>query len=48
MGVRILEGSTSSHYVLDDYFSAIAVIGEEQDAVSFVGFYRGDYDLVEL
>lgn len=34
--------------MLDPYFPAIAVIGEKQDAVSFVGFYRGDYDLVEL
>lgn len=48
MGAWILEGGTGSHYVLDPYFPAIAIIGEEQDTVSFVGFYRGDYDLVEL
>lgn len=48
MGVRVLEGSASSRYVLDSYFPAIAIIGEEQDVVTFVGLYRGDYDLVEL
>lgn len=48
MGVRAIEGATTSRYVIDPYFPAIAVIGEEQDGVAFVGLYRGDYDLIEL
>ena len=44
----MIEGGVSSRYVLDPYCEAIAVIGEEQDGVTFVGLYRGDYDLVEL
>ena len=48
MGVRVVEGSTSSRYVLDPYFPAIAIVGEEQDGNTYVGFYRGEYDLVEL
>lgn len=47
MGVRAIDGATTSHYVIDDYFPAIAVIGEEQDGNTFVGFCGGD-DLVEL
>ena len=47
MGVRAIEGATVSRYVIDPYFPAIAVIGEEQDGNTFAGFCSGD-DLVEL
>lgn len=47
MGARALDGTTTSRYVSDGYFPAIALIGEVQDGNAFVGFCGGD-DLVEL
>ena len=47
MSVRTIEGKTRTDYKTEDFFAAIAVLGDELDYVKFVGLYNED-DLVEL
>lgn len=47
MSVGTIEGKTWTTYKTEDFFAAIAVLGDELDYVKFVGLYNED-DLVEL
>ncbi len=47
MSVRTIEGKIGAVYKTEDFFAAIAVLGDEFDYVKFVGLYNED-DLVEL
>ena len=47
MSVSTIEGKTGTTYRTEDFFAAIAVLGDELDYVKFVGLYNED-DLVEL
>ncbi len=48
MPVKVVEQKTTSRFVADDYIPALVVIGDERDCVDFIGWYRGDTDLLEL
>lgn len=48
MEPSIIKYHTESHFVLDPYFPAMAIIGEECDFVEFVGYHRSDRGLIEL
>ena len=47
MSVRTIEGKIGAVYKTEDFFAAIAVLGDELDYVKFVGLCNED-DLVEL
>lgn len=47
MSVSTIEGMTRTAYKTEDFFAAIAVLGDELDYVKFAGLYNED-DLVEL
>ena len=47
MSVSTIEGKTRTTYKTENFFAAIAVLGDELDYVRFVGLYSED-DLVEL
>ncbi len=46
MSVRTIEGKTKTAYRTEDFFAAIADLGDELDYDKFVGLYNED-DLVE-
>ena len=47
MSISTIEGKARTTYRTEDFFAAIAVLGDELDYVKFVGLYNED-DLVEL
>lgn len=47
MSVKVIQGSATTSYKIEDFFAAIAIVGEELDYVRFVGMYRSD-DIIEL
>ena len=46
MSISTIEGKIGAVYKTEDFFAAIAVLGDELDYVKFVGLYNED-DLIE-